>query len=92
MPPFSGWHGQEEIIRKFVPLLNDAGAQVMLSGHLHRHIKRQATTDTPHQFPVLVNANTALVKASADNRRLQIEVFDQKGTRTDTLEISPVHN
>ncbi len=92
MPPFSGWHGQEEIIRKFVPLLNEAGAQVMLSGHLHRHIKRQATTGTQHRFPVLVNANTALVKASADNRRLQIEVFDRKGTRVDTLEILPARN
>src|SRR5690606_11752660 len=35
MPPLEGWHGADEVIGKFVPLLNAAGAQIMLSGHLH---------------------------------------------------------
>lgn len=38
MPPFGGWHGEEEIARKLVPLLNESGAQIMLTGHLHKHM------------------------------------------------------
>lgn len=88
MPPFGGWHGEKEIAEKFVPLLNNAGAQVMLSGHLHRHMKVAATSEN-HKFPVLVNSNNNLLRAKADSRRLLIEVVDQQGKVTDTLELHP---
>src|SRR5690606_8580950 len=84
MPPFGGWHGEQEVAEKFVPLLNQAGAQIMLSGHLHRHIKRMPG-DSGYAFPVLVNSNQGLLKATADNHRLQIDVFDKDGKKTDSL-------
>lgn len=88
MPPFGGWHGEMEIARKFVPLLNEAGAQIMISGHLHRYMK-VAPTPNNHKFPVLVNSNSHLLRANADQNRLLIEVVDQQGKVTDTLEIKP---
>lgn len=88
MPPFGGWHGEREIAEKFVPLLNQAGAQVMLSGHLHRHIKAPAT-DNNHRFPVLVNSNNNMLRAKADEKRLLIEVVDQQGKVTDSIELLP---
>jgi predicted phosphodiesterase len=88
MPPFGGWHGEREIAEKFVPLLNEAGAQVMLSGHLHRHVKAAATTDN-HRFPVLVNSNNNMLRATADSKSLRIEVVDQQGKVVDSLELSP---
>lgn len=88
MPPFGGWHGEKEIATKFVPLLNEAGAQVMLSGHLHRHMK-VAPTPSNHKFPVLVNSNNAMLRAKADDKRLFIEVVDPQGKVVDTLEILP---
>lgn len=88
MPPFGGWHGEREIADKFVPLLNEAGAQVMLAGHLHRHIKAPATAGN-HAFPVLVNSNNNVLKARADDKRLLIEVVDQQGKVTDSLELKP---
>ncbi len=87
IPPIEGWHGAAEVITKFVPLLNAAGAQIMLSGHLHRHIKLDADPST--HFPVLVNSNTAIVKAKADNQQLQIEVFGQDGKRVDSITVYP---
>ncbi len=88
MPPFGGWHGEMEIAEKFVPLLNEAGAQVMLSGHLHRHIKA-AATEKNHKFPVLVNSNNNMLRAKADEQRLLIEVVDQQGKVTDSIELKP---
>ncbi len=88
MPPFGGWHGEVEIAEKFVPLLNEAGAQVMLSGHLHRHMKVGANP-SGHKFPVLVNSNNAMLRAKANDQRLLIEVVDQQGKVTDSLELRP---
>ncbi len=88
MPPMEGWHGADEVIEKFVPLLNAAGAQIMLSGHLHRHINVPPNSKS-HAFPVLVNSNTSIVKAKADEKQLQIEVFDQEGKKVDSIYIQP---
>src|SRR5690606_9955930 len=88
MPPFGGWHGEKEIANKFVRLLNEAGAQVMLSGHLHRHMKVAPTADN-HKFPLLVNSNNNLLRAKADDNRLLIEVVDQQGKVVDSLELKP---
>jgi len=88
MPPFGGWHGEKEIAEKFVPLLNEAGAQIMLSGHLHRHVKA-APVSNNHRFPVLVNSNNTMIRAKADDRRLLIEVVDQQKKVTDSIEIFP---
>ena len=88
MPPFGGWHGEEEIAQKFVPLLNAAGAQVMLSGHLHRHIKRDAQSGS-HQFPVLVNSNNNMLRATADGQQLHIDVVDQSGKTVDSITLRP---
>lgn len=88
MPPFGGWHGEIEIANKFVPLLNQAGAQVMLSGHLHRHIKQEATADN-HRFPVLVNSNNNMLKVHANQDRLEIIVLDQAGEMVDSLVLQP---
>src|SRR5690606_16578575 len=83
IPPFGGWHGEIEIANKFVPLLNEAGAQIMLSGHLHRHIK-QGPQLSGHSFPVLVNSNNNLIKVDADSERLRVQVLDQEGKQVDT--------
>ncbi len=88
MPPFGGWHGEKDIAEKFIPLLNEAGAQIMLSGHLHRHVKAPAVAAN-HHFPVLVNSNNNMIKAKADSQRLLIEVRDQQGKVVDSIELLP---
>lgn len=86
IPPFESWHGANEVIQKFVPILNEGGAQIMLSGHLHRHINA-AANDKTHKFPVLVNPNTGILKAKADDKQLLIEIFDLEGKKIDEMSI-----
>lgn len=88
MPPFGGWHGEQEIAEKFVPLLNAAGAQVMLSGHLHRHIKQSAQPGI-NQFPILVNSNNNMLKVNANGQQLHIDVVDQSGKVVDSITLTP---
>lgn len=88
MPPFGGWHGEADIAEKFVPVLNEAGAQVMLSGHLHRPVRSEAG-EGAHQFPVLVNDDATLLRVNATPRQMRIEVVDQEGKVLDTMELTP---
>jgi predicted phosphohydrolase len=88
MPPRADWHGEQEILEKFVPLLNEAKIDVMLCGHLHKHIRTEANGEV--KFPVLVNSNNAVVKGQATDKILQLEVIDLDGKKTDSLSI-PAH-
>jgi acid phosphatase type 7 len=85
MPPFGGWHGEKEIEDKFVPLLNEAGVDVMLCGHLHRHIHKKAGDG--QEFPVIASSNRAVIKAHTENSTLRINIFDVEGKLIDNLVI-----
>lgn len=37
IPPFRGWHGNEQIAEKFIPVLNKVGLDIMRTAHLHRY-------------------------------------------------------
>ena len=52
-----------------MPLLRDAKPDVMLCGHLHRFIHQDATDRTP--FPIIVNSNTAILKAAAEVEKIK---------------------
>lgn len=88
MPPFGGWHGEEEILRKFVPILNRSGAQIMLSGHLHKHIIK--TADQQVHFPIIVNANNHVLKVDLDTEQGSFKILDQQGQLVDEVFIKPL--
>lgn len=85
-PSIRGWHGEKEVFEKFVPLLNEAGVQIMLSAHLHRSVKRAAAEGI--NFPVLINSNNSVLRAKADNKKMRIEMHDLEGKLMDFIEIS----
>lgn len=85
MPPFGGWHGEEDIQQKFVPILNKAGAQIMISGHLHRHVLQKPTAAT--KFPVLVNSNNNLIKVDVNAKTATVKVLDQAGKVVERIEL-----
>jgi len=85
MPPFEGWHGPQEIIDKLVPLLNEAKVDIMLSGHLHRHVKSEP--DAKVQFPVLANGNEAVIKGKVTKNELVLDVIGLDGKQIDKITI-----
>ena len=88
MPPLGGWHGMLDIEKQFVPILNKAGAQIMISGHLHRHIKQMPKQGL--NFPVLVNSNVNMVKAEITAQKAVFKVVDQQGKQVDEISLSPL--
>lgn len=83
MPPFGGWHGEQEVETKFLPLLNTAGVDLMLCGHLHSYIRKDAGQIAP--FPIIVNSNNTLLKADIRDNECKITVLDKSGKSVDNL-------
>jgi hypothetical protein len=85
IPPSRDWHGENEVLTKFVPLLNEAKVDVMLSGHIHRTIKREA--DAQVKFPVLINSNNSVLRGVVDAAGLSLEIFNMDGKIAETFKI-----
>jgi Icc-related predicted phosphoesterase len=86
MPPFGGWHGEEEMATKFVPLLNEAKMDVMLCGHLHKYIHQQPGNGV--NFPVIVNSNNTVVRAEGNAATLNLKIINEKGEQVDLIELN----
>lgn len=88
MPPLPDqdlWHGQGEVLEKFVPILNDAQVDVMLSGHLHQYFNNKPT-DKVH-FPVIDNSSNTVLKGVIDGNQLNMEVKNMNGEVIDKISI-----
>lgn len=84
-----GWHGEIDLGRKFLPILNSAGVDIMLCGHLHQPFFHEAG-EGGRAFPMLVNSNTHLVDITASPQNMTIKVTDREGSPVRTLTI-PSH-
>jgi len=85
MPPVTGrplWHGQKEVLEKFVPVLNEAGVDVMLCAHLHRHLNHKPDADI--KFPVIANAHNTVLKGITKNNQLEL-VVNMDGKTVDRI-------
>lgn len=86
MPPFGGWHGEQEVAEKFIPLLNNASVDIMLCGHLHRYMRNEPKDGV--RFPVIVNSNNTVLKAEVGAKELNIRILDMEGKEVDKLTIN----
>lgn len=85
MPPMGGWFGPEEIKQKFIPILNEAGVDILLCGHTHRHSFHKAGELA--NFPVMVNSAKEVLKCNVDGKNLKIETVGTDGKVTDTFSL-----
>ena len=74
----TGWYGNNELKRLLLPLLNEAGVDVMLSGHNHRYSYLEKG-EADNNFPILVNSNNDRVKVHANKEQITMEVIDAQG-------------
>jgi len=85
MPPFGGWYGELDVARKFMPVLEEAGVDIMLCGHMHYYDHKKA--GECGSFPVIVNSNDTVLQAEVDEHHIGIQVLDMEGKTVDKFEI-----
>lgn len=77
------WHGPDEVLTKFVPLLNEAGVDVMLCGHLHKYLFVDKSDKI--NFPVVINSNDMVLTGEVNNNRLLLKILDFNGKLVDEI-------
>lgn len=88
MPPVQrAWHGALEVKRLFVPILNKAGIDLMLSGHIHKHLYIASGEDGAN-FPILINSNICSTDVRVNVNGLNIKLIDTSGKVTNEYAIS----
>lgn len=73
-----GWYGNNELKRLLLPVLNEAGVDVMLSGHNHSYSYREAGS-YGNNFPILVNSNNDRVNVKVTDSQIDMDVVDAFG-------------
>ena len=74
------WYAQQWLCDNMLPILNEAGVNLMLSGHHHKYI-----FVTPHaegngnDFPILVNSNVDRLDFTATDSLIDIRIVDLEG-------------
>ena len=88
IPLFSGStkHGATDITKKFGPILNEAGIDLMISGHHHRFavIKND---EKGNRFPIVILGQDMFLKTDVSKERLSIIVTNKEGSVVDSFDV-----
>jgi predicted phosphodiesterase len=78
VPPFTKekfWHGDAEVREKLVPILNNAGIDLMICGHTHRYSFQEKKSGV-NNFPILTIDNKSRLDLSIDSSGINATVID----------------
>lgn len=80
VPPYGDtWHGNLHSQKLFLPILNDANIDLMLCGHLHKHVWLPQGK-TKAAFPIMINSNMDRLDLEADSRQIDMKVVKLDGS------------
>jgi predicted phosphodiesterase len=89
IPPFNGeesWYGERLANEMLVPVLNDAGVDIMLSGHYHEHIYVEPGR-YGNNFPILANDHMSRLDFYSDGNGSQILIYDVVGNVVNSYKV-----
>ena len=79
------WYAQQWLCDHFLPVLNEAGVDLMISGHHHKYIYTPPGAEgNANRFPILINSNTDRLDFSATPEGIDIRIAGPDG--------KPVHS
>lgn len=82
-PKSSGWHGEAEIARLFVPILNQAGIDAMFCGHIHKYRFSEANDPTYGcNFPIVCLPNRVRADIEVSKESVSYTITNANGEIT----------
>lgn len=79
IPAFTAtWHGTLQVEKLFIPILNDAGIDLMFCGHTHRY-QYIAKQDKGNNFPIIINANREIMDIKVNSNAIEVIIKDREG-------------
>jgi 3',5'-cyclic AMP phosphodiesterase CpdA len=87
IPAFtSTWHGTLHVQELFIPILNQAGIDLMFCGHTHRH-SYLPKGEKDNRFPILTNSNNEILDITVTGQKINIKISDAEGKVTKTIDL-----
>lgn len=87
IPTFTGpdkWYTQNWIGQHFTPVLNEAGIDLMLSGHHHRYIMAKPG-EYGNNYPIVANSNEERMDVHATAGKIEVRTYDRNGALLHSL-------
>ena len=86
VPPTTGtWHGNVHLNELFMPVLNEAGVDLMLCGHEHRCSVHPAG-ERGARFPIVINDNKSYARCDVSDGLIRVQIVGPKGKVAHTHE------
>lgn len=85
-PPIGNWHGNKELQRLLMPILNKANIDVMFSGHTHKYSFHPEGSKA--SFPIVVNDNNSYIKCDVTTNKISVQIIDKDGKSTKSHEFA----
>ena len=88
IPLFSGnqGHGAQYITEKWGPVLNEAGIDVVFSGHTHRYAFIKPT-EGQNVFPIMIIGKDMIAQTDVSKQNLSIVIMNNHGETVDKISI-----
>lgn len=88
-PKSNGWHGEAEVAKLFVPILNNAGIDAMFCGHIHKYrFTEPGEQFSGCNFPVVCNPNRSRMDIEITKEKIVYSIIDAENKEIVTNEIS----
>ncbi len=90
IPPFldSDWHGPQDVTRRWGPILNEAGIDLVISGHRHEYAFNKPAKDK-NAFPIVVLDQEMLLTVDVSTKQLTLKITDLSGEIVAQFAIQP---
>lgn len=72
------WYGWEDAINKFLPILNDANVDLLVSGHTHRYFYHKENPGE-NSFPIIEQGANSATRLDIEDGKISIKVVDTDG-------------
>ena len=73
------WYGWQDACDKFLPVLNKAGVDLVVSGHTHRFFYHEKDS-SGNRFPILEQGSVCAARLDLQDGRVRVRVIDEAGS------------
>jgi 3',5'-cyclic AMP phosphodiesterase CpdA len=89
IPPYGSGdgHGTLHVREMWNALLNEAGVDLVLSGHEHRFARLDPTAGE-HEYPILIAGREHTTRVDVSGEELHVTVTDEDGQVVDSFEVA----
>lgn len=74
-PMEKGWYTEEQLNKIWLPILNDAGIDLMLAGHLHEY-KYFPKNESIYAFPLIIGSNNSVARVVVNSEGIKVKTLD----------------